>query len=130
METAVTHGIEVRAEAFFLEERSNPDEDEFVWSYHIEIINHGSHPVRLVSRHWTITNADGASEIVEGSGVVGKQPLLESGGQFEYSSAAPLDTPSGIMVGHYMIERGAEELLQVTIPPMSLDSPYEDRAYH
>ena len=36
-----------------------------------------------------------------GLGVVGHQPLLQPGEQFEYTSGTPLETPQGSMVGEY-----------------------------
>ncbi len=44
-----------------------------------------------------ITNARGELTEVKGPGVVGEQPVLKPGDSFEYSSAAPLDTPSGMI---------------------------------
>lgn len=130
MYVAVTDDIEVRANTQFLEERSNPGDQQFVWAYDIEIINHGSETVQLLTRHWTITSADGSIDVVEGDGVVGKQPVLAGGERFSYQSAAPLDTPSGIMVGYYIMQQADHRLLKVRVPALSLDSPYEDGAYH
>jgi len=130
LQSVTTDEIEVRVETRFLDEHSAPAENQFVWAYDIEIVNHGAVDVQIVARHWTITNADGIVEIVNGPGVAGKQPVLASGERFSYQSAAPLDTASGIMVGHYVARTGDNRLLQVAIPPFSLDSPYEDRSRH
>ena len=35
MYSSVTHGIEVEVEAFYLEDRSEPAEDHYVWGYRI-----------------------------------------------------------------------------------------------
>nr|WP_272212439.1 Co2+/Mg2+ efflux protein ApaG [Marinicella sp. W31]MDC2878354.1 Co2+/Mg2+ efflux protein ApaG [Marinicella sp. W31] len=130
MDSETTDDIEIKVETRFLDEHSSPADDQFVWAYDIEIVNHGAIEVQIIARHWTITNADGIVETVNGPGVAGKQPVLESGGRFAYQSAAPLDTPSGIMVGHYVLRTGDNRLLRVVIPPFSLDSPYEDRSHH
>ena len=127
---AVTDDIEVLVEPSFLEGHSDPEDEHFVWAYAIEIINHAAGPILVLSRHWNITNADGMIETISGAGIGGKQPLIEAGGRYAYQSAAPLDTPSGIMAGHYIIKTAGDRLLQVEIPAFSLDSPYEMRRPH
>ena len=57
--------------------------------------------MQLVSRYWHITDGNGQVEEVRGPGVVGEQPELNPGDSYQYSSGCPLDTPSGIMFGHY-----------------------------
>ena len=46
----------------------------------------------------------GPLQEVRGAGVVGEQPTLAPGESFEYTSGAPLTTPSGFMVGAYQME--------------------------
>ena len=48
-----------------------------------------------------ITDANGRVQEVRGDGVVGEQPRLEPGDQFEYTSGAVLTTPLGTMQGSY-----------------------------
>lgn len=125
-----THDIAVRVEPRFLDEHSEPSDDHFVWAYDVELINHGDQPVQIMSRYWKITDADGRIEEVAGDGVVGKQPVLEPGDQFRYQSATPLTTPSGIMMGYYLVQSSDDRLLKIDIPAFSLDSPYERRRHH
>lgn len=125
-----TNGIKVSVRPTFLEGQSDPDDDLYVWSYTVKIHN-GSHGnVRLRTRHWLITNAKGLTEEVRGIGVVGEQPLIKPGEGFEYTSGAPLSTPSGMMVGRYGMESAEGELFEVDIPAFSLDSPHERRKVH
>jgi len=63
------------------------------------IENQGQETVQLLSRHWMITNSRGELTEIKGPGVVGEQPILKPGESFEYTSGAPLDTPSGMMGG-------------------------------
>ena len=65
-----------------------------------------------------------------GDGVVGEQPVIRPGEGFEYTSGAPLATPSGLMVGAYGMETTEGELFDVDIPAFSLDSPHELRQVH
>ncbi|MGB0922064.1 MAG: Co2+/Mg2+ efflux protein ApaG [Alphaproteobacteria bacterium] len=120
-----TRDISVSVEPAYLDDQSEPENDRYVWAYHIEIHNHGSEIVQLLTRHWVITDSRGRSEIVRGDGVVGEQPVLKPGESFEYTSGAPLNTPSGLMYGTYGMETAEGEIFDVTIPPFSLDSPFE-----
>ena len=125
MYEAVTDGIKVSVTPFFLEDQSSPDEDHFVWAYQIVIENLGDETVQLRNRYWRITNANGQVEEVEGPGVVGEQPVLNPGDSFQYTSGAPLNTASGIMVGSYEMEGADGRMFDVAIPAFSLDSPHQ-----
>jgi ApaG protein len=127
MYRAITHDIEVVAEPFYLEERSAPDEGRYFWAYRITIANRSSETVKLLSRHWKITDAQGRMEEVRGPGVVGEQPVLAPGDSFQYVSGCPLSTPSGIMVGCYTMRGEDGRLFEVDIPAFSLDLPTTDK---
>lgn len=121
--SAVTEGIGVEVEPFYLEERSDPAQGRYVWAYRVTIENRSDHRVRLLSRYWHITDGNGRVEEVRGPGVVGEQPELEPGDSYQYTSGCPLSTPSGIMVGTYTMQAGDDELFDVAIPAFSLDLP-------
>jgi len=101
----VTQGIRVTVRPFYLPDHSDPDQTRFVFGYRIHIVNDGLQPAKLLSRHWRIVDADGVGHDVEGEGVVGRQPDLEPGESFEYSSWCPLKTPWGTMEGAYRMLR-------------------------
>jgi ApaG protein len=126
----VTKGIEVSVRPTFLENQSDPSDDLYVWSYTVRIHNRSRETVRLRTRHWLITNAKGLTEEVKGVGVVGEQPLIRPGERYEYTSGAPLSTPSGMMVGRYGMESEEGVLFEVDIPAFSLDSPHERSSAH
>jgi ApaG protein len=121
--TANTRGITVSVEPTYLEERSSPDSSQYVWAYRVIIENQGRETVQLLSRHWMIANARGELTEVKGPGVVGNQPVLKPGESFEYTSGAPLDTPSGMMGGAYQMETASGERFDIEIPTFSLDRP-------
>lgn len=123
MYRAVTRGIEVSVEPFYLPERSDPSGNRYVWAYRVTIDNQSEEPVKLLSRYWHITDAIGRVEEVRGSGVVGEQPELDPGDSYQYTSGCPLSTPSGIMVGHYTMRADDGRLFDVDIPAFSLDLP-------
>ena len=110
---------------FYLDDQSTPENNHFVWAYHVEIINGGFEQIQLRTRYWRITDGAGRMQEVRGPGVVGEQPVLGPGQMFEYTSGTPLPTPSGIMVGSYQMEASNGEQFDVEIPAFSLDSPYQ-----
>ncbi len=125
MYTETTRSIQVTVQPIYLEEQSAPDEQRFVWAYHVRIENQGPETVQLRTRHWRITDGFGRIQEVKGAGVVGEQPVLGPGESFEYTSGTPLPTPSGFMVGTYQMETRSGERFDIAIPAFSLDSPHQ-----
>jgi ApaG protein len=120
-----TRGVVVRARPEYREDQSSPQHGRFVWAYTIEIVNRGEEPVRLLERYWRIMDSSGHVEEVRGPGVVGEQPELLPGQAFRYTSGAPLDTPSGVMLGTYLMQTASGDTFDAVIPAFSLDSPHE-----
>jgi ApaG protein len=85
----------------YLPDQSQAPEGPFAFAYTVTIRNSGDVTAQLVARHWIITNAQGRDEEVRGLAVVGHQPLLKPGEQFEYSSWTRIDTPIGSMRGTF-----------------------------
>ena len=67
----ITRSIRIAVEPNFLDDQSEPDENRFLWSYHVTIENKGELPVQLLSRYWRITDARGRVREVRGDGVIG-----------------------------------------------------------
>lgn len=125
-----TRSIQVTVVPLYLDEQSDPDENRYVWAYQISLENTGHETVQLMTRYWHITDANGKVLEVRGDGVVGEQPVLRAGEQFQYTSGTPLSTSSGIMVGSYQMRTSDGESFDVEIPAFSLDSPYCQRQVH
>ncbi|MBV9824391.1 MAG: Co2+/Mg2+ efflux protein ApaG [Alphaproteobacteria bacterium] len=126
MYSETTHSITVTVKPFYLEQHSSPDENHYVWAYHVKIENGGNQVVQLRRRHWQITDSRGRQQEVRGPGVVGEEPVLKPGESFEYTSSCPLPTPSGFMVGDYEMETHEGENFLVRVPAFSLDMPQQD----
>lgn len=105
MTVTTTEGIRVSVKAEPWPERSNPDTGQYAFTYQVEISNTGELAAQLMSRHWLITDGSGHQEEVRGEGVVGKQPRLEPGQRFSYTSWAMLRAPFGSMRGSYFLVR-------------------------
>jgi ApaG protein len=121
---AVTRGIRVHVESEYAPERSDPTQKKWFFLYTITITNEGPSTVQLLTRHWIVTDATGKVEEFQGPGVVGKQPILQSGQSFTYTSGCPLETPFGIMEGTYQMITDAGEHFDVTIARFTLSEPY------
>lgn len=125
-----TRNIRVAVEPNFLDDQSEPEESRYLWSYSVTIENKSSETVQLLSRYWRITNSRGVVREVRGDGVIGEQPILKPGQAFEYTSGAPLETPSGFMTGAYRMRSASGENFDIGIPMFALESPYEQRRMH
>lgn len=119
-----TRSITVMVKPHFLEEQSEPDENRFVWAYHVRIENNSSEIIQLLTRYWRITDLRSCVQEVRGDGVVGEQPVMRPGEAYAYTSGTPLTTPSGIMSGSFGMQNTLGELFDVAVPAFSLDSPH------
>ena len=84
-----------------LPEQSQPDAGVHAFAYTVAIRNTGDVAGQLIARQWIIEDANGKIEEVRGLGVVGQQPVLRPGQEFEYTSWTRLETPSGTMRGTF-----------------------------
>jgi ApaG protein len=123
MSDTTTRGVRISVQPRFVPEQSDPSNRSWLFAYHITIRNEGEVTVQLRSRHWVITNGEGESEEVRGPGVVGYQPTLKPGEQFQYTSGCPLTTPVGTMHGSFQMETAAGETFDAVIEPFRLAVP-------
>lgn len=124
MSETVTRGIRIIVQPRYVAEQSDPAIQQYLFAYHITIRNEGEETVQLLSRHWVITAGDGKVEEVRGPGVVGYQPVLQPGEEFQYTSGCPLNTPVGTMHGEFnMIVQHTSEKFDARISPFRLAVP-------
>ena len=123
MSSALTDGIRVSVTSAFRPDRSEPGQGRWLFSYTVRVANEGDVAAQLVSRHWIITDANGEREQVVGDGVVGQQPRLSPGDQFEYTSFCILKTPHGSMRGTYRMVRADGSAFEARIAPFALVVP-------
>jgi ApaG protein len=121
---ATTRGIRIRVQSRYVPERSQPEQSQWFFVYHVRIVNEGSETAQLVSRHWIITDANGHVEEVKGPGVVGKQPMLAPAEEFDYTSFCPLPTSFGTMHGTYQMVTPNGETFDAEIAAFSLAEPH------
>jgi len=124
MSDTTTRNVRILVRPRFVPEQSDPENGQWLFAYHITIRNQGEQTVQLIARHWVITDGEGKVEEVRGAGVVGYQPVLKPGEEFEYTSGCPLTTPVGTMHGEFhMIVQGSGEKFDAKIEPFRLAVP-------
>ncbi|WP_022976744.1 Co2+/Mg2+ efflux protein ApaG [Nevskia ramosa] len=123
MTNTLTRGVRVIVAPRYVPEQSEPSRSHYLFSYQVTIRNDGDETVQLLSRHWIITNGEGKTEEVRGLGVIGFQPKLEPGEQFQYTSGCPLTTPVGTMHGSYQMVTDGGDNFDALIEPFRLAVP-------
>lgn len=123
MSESEKYRIKVEAVAEFIPAQSDPDEDRYVFSYHITLTNTGAVAAQLISRHWIITDGTGKTQEVRGLGVIGEQPVLAPGQQFSYSSGSVIETSVGTMQGTYQMTAEDGHRFDAEIPAFVLAMP-------
>jgi ApaG protein len=115
--------LNVGVKTQYLAEQSDPAKGNYVFTYTITIENTGTVASQLISRHWVITDANNEVQEVRGLGVVGHQPLLKPGEQFEYTSGTQMATPQGSMFGEYFCVAEDGHQFEAKIPEFVLSLP-------
>lgn len=119
--TAYEMSVTVRTR--YLAEQSDPEHSRYAFAYTVTIRNAGAVTAQLISRHWVITDGNDRVQEVRGLGIVGHQPLLKPGEQFEYTSGTVLPTPQGAMRGAYFCVAEDGERFDVPIAEFALALP-------
>ncbi|WP_126969885.1 Co2+/Mg2+ efflux protein ApaG [Gynurincola endophyticus] len=126
MISKISKGVRVTVETFYQSEYSNPVAGEYMFAYRITINNYNSFPVKLHRRHWYIIDSNGSKREVEGEGVIGVQPVLESGEQYQYVSGCNLRSDIGKMYGIYSMENLFDKtFFEVHIPVFEMIAPFK-----
>jgi ApaG protein len=113
----------VVVETAFIPDQSDEAQNRYVFSYTITITNTGSVAAQLISRHWLINDANNEQQEVRGLGVVGVQPLLRPGEEFQYTSGCVLNTPVGTMHGSYQMVAEDGTQFETPITQFTLTMP-------
>ena len=119
--------IQVSVETEYLADQSDADNHRWVFAYHIRIRNRGDMTARLLTRHWVITDGEERTREVHGEGVVGEQPSIAPGQEYQYSGGAVLETEVGTMHGSYQMLAEDGTCFDADIPAFTLAVP---RALH
>jgi ApaG protein len=120
MSSAMTRGILVTVRSQYIPEKSSASARQFAYAYTVNIANRGSVAAQLETRHWIITDSEGDVQEVRGEGVVGAQPVLQPGEEFEYTSWCMIATPGGSMRGSYQMVTANGDRFDAEIAPFRL----------
>jgi ApaG protein len=126
MVSKLSEGVKVSVETFYQPDYSNPVNSEFMFAYRITIENNNLYPVKLLRRHWYIFDSNGSTREVEGEGVIGVQPQINPGEQYQYISGCNLRSEMGKMFGTYEMENiNGKKLFKVSIPAFEMMAPFK-----
>ncbi len=117
------YDITISVDTRFLDNQSEPSDNRYAFAYTITIANRGTVGARLLSRHWVITDGNGKVSEVRGDGVVGEQPWMRPGDDYEYTSGAVLETALGTMHGSYQMIADDGTQFDAQIPAFLLSVP-------
>lgn len=123
MSSANHYECTVTVEAIFNAQQSDVEHNRYAFEYHVKITNTGNVAAQLISRHWIITEPNGAIQEVTGLGVIGAQPLLSPNESFEYSSGTLISMPMGEMHGTYQMVAEDGNRFDAIIHPFVLNMP-------
>lgn len=123
IEQTSDYRFDIAVRSVYIDDESEPDANKYVFAYTVTIRNVGTVPAQLLTRHWVITDADGKVQEVRGDGVVGEQPRLVPGEDFQYTSAALIETPVGTMGGSYQMVADDGVSFDAEIPLFRLSIP-------
>jgi len=121
---SITSGIKVQVVSKYIPEHTNPDIPRYFFAYWVTITNESELSIKLIDRHWEITDATGKLKVVDGEGVIGKQPVIRPGESFSYNSFCPIETEFGMMTGHYQVKQEDGQFMKIEIPQFQLISPF------
>ncbi len=116
--------MDIKVSTQYLKQQSDPARESYAFAYTITITNNRPLPVKLLSRHWIITDQNNKIEEVKGNGVVGQQPVIGPGQTYQYSSGAVLSTETGDMKGSYTMQCASGESFAAPIPLFVLAVPH------
>lgn len=117
----VTNGIKISVNTNFEGTSYRNYRLYYAFNYHVTIENQSNDTVQLLDRYWKIYDSLNKTEVVEGSGVIGKKPILKPSEKYTYSSNCFLTSPIGAMKGFYnMVAFSTSKNIKVYIPTFQL----------
>lgn len=118
-----SYPVEIDVSTCYLAKDSEPNDNYYLFNYHITIYNRGDKDITILSRHWTVTDGNGHKKEIKGTGINGKQPFIGMGHSFDYNGSSNLPTPVGSIQATYLVELDTGDQLEVFTKPLSLAVP-------
>ncbi len=121
----VTKGIKISVLTAYEGDFIKNNIPHYAFRYTVRIENQSKDVVQLINRHWKIMESNRRPHFVDGSGVIGKKPILKSGGIHTYQSNCLLTSPIGAMTGYYtMVNFTSTQEFDVEIPTFKLAATF------
>ena len=117
--------VHVEVTPHYVKDRSSPEHNQYFYAYKVLVTNYREESIKLVHRHWKIKDGKGKHYEVQGSGVVGEQPVLAPGESYEYQSFCPLHSPFGNMRGKFQFIDQFGHRFWVSVPVFFFRPPQE-----
>ena len=114
------NNVIVNAVSEYVPELSKQYDSIYYYLYEVTIQNKSRKKIKLLSRHWDISDGAGKKKQIDGDGVVGKNPIINPGEMFKYKSYCPLKTEFGFMSGFYTMKNEDGDVFKVAIPEFPL----------
>ena len=114
------NNVIVNAVSEFAPELSKKNDSNYYYLYEVTIQNKSRKKIKILSRHWDISDGAGKKKQIDGDGVVGKNPIINPGEMFKYKSYCPLKTEFGFMSGFYTMKNEDGDVFKVAIPEFPL----------
>ena len=102
---------------------ATPEGRPHCFAYFITIRNNSNITVTIKGRKWVVNEADGNKTVVEGDGVVGMFPELESGESFDYHSFHLFSGDWAVATGSYIGVDANGRSVITRIPEFRMDVP-------
>tara|TARA_Y100000992_G_scaffold290280_1_gene245634 strand:+ start:67 stop:441 length:375 start_codon:yes stop_codon:yes gene_type:complete len=115
--------IRIKVDTTYLQEASDPLNNKYYFLYTVSIDNTSNEGAKLLSRHWIIEDSNGKVQDVKGEGVVGEQPYINPGDQYQYTSGTVIETSLGTMKGSYQMIDDDDNYFEAEIPEFILTIP-------
>ncbi|MBD3743550.1 Co2+/Mg2+ efflux protein ApaG [Klebsiella pneumoniae] len=103
-------------QSVYIESQSSPEEERYVFAYTVTIRNWGGVRFSCLAATGSSLTATVVRLKFRGEGVVGEQPHIPAGGEYQYTSGAVIETPLGTMQGHY-------EMIDIDGAPFRIEIP-------
>ncbi|MFL3667355.1 MAG: Co(2+)/Mg(2+) efflux protein ApaG [Verrucomicrobiota bacterium] len=100
-----------------------PEDRPHCFAYFITIRNNSNITVTIKGRKWVVNEANGNKTVVEGDGVVGMFPELESGESFDYHSFHLFSGDWAVATGSYIGVDANGRSVITRIPEFRMDVP-------
>lgn len=124
MSSQTIYGIKIFVKTMFREDLSSFEDGSFFYNYEVIIENFSEFKVQLISRYWRINHLFFDFEEVNGDGVIGVQPIINSRDSYSYISGCDMRHVYGKMHGHYIFKNlDTNQYFKVAIPVFYLVFP-------